>query len=535
MAAPPKLRQPGSAKSPPAPPPAWPRTDPGRLTWVALINWPLVMASGGLTAVVLLGLLTAVVSFTASGPRAGAGASPVPAAAQAPGLPAVAQARPEETVPGTDAEATTPAGEPVAPAPPPADEAPMPAGGAPAPAAPPPALPADEAVPPRTTVADGPRPWVFKRRDLLTAEELLGQLKSVPEVWLDYRTAQQLVRQAKRGAAAAPHRVPEALTSRDAFAGLPFRQGDDCQLAERPAWTLQKLGRQLHGRLDVLARIHKWDESSSGADSLDFGPERRFARVEAIPALMQLVPVEDEPVRRALVRLLARIEDPAADTALARLALFDLAPAVREAAVNALRFRPPESVRPVLLAGLRYPWPPVADHAAEALASLGDRGAIPQLQALLDEPPPQFIADSPGRAAKFRVRELVRINHLRNCLLCHALSTDKADPVRGRVPIPGEALPPAELYYDSTSESSRRFQTVRADVTYLRQDFSALQPMKNTGAWPTRQRHDFLVRERPAEPEDLVGYQGARAAYPQREAVLFALRELQNLPDRPGR
>ena len=39
------------------------------------------------------------------------------------------------------------------------------------------------------------------------------------------------------------------------------------------------------------------------------------------------------------------------------------------------------------------------------------------------------------------VREIVRVNHLGNCILCHAPSTDRADLVRGAVPTPGQALP----------------------------------------------------------------------------------------------
>ena len=87
-------------------------------------------------------------------------------------------------------------------------------------------------------------------------------------------------------------------------------------------------------------------------------------------------------------------------------------------------------------------------------------------------------------------RELVRINHLSNCMLCHAPSLSKDDLVRGRVPMPGEDPPP--LYY---GEVTGLF--VRADTTYLRQDFSVVQPVAGAGKWPGDERFDYMVRTRP--------------------------------------
>src|SRR5437870_4674526 len=103
-----------------------------------------------------------------------------------------------------------------------------------------------------------------------------------------------------------------------------------------------------------------------------------------IRALAQLMQVEEEPLRLVLVRLLASSRWQPATVALARLALFDLSPMIREHAVHALQDRPLEEVRKILLDGLRYPWHPVADHAAEALVALRDTRAVPALRALLD-------------------------------------------------------------------------------------------------------------------------------------------------------
>jgi hypothetical protein len=60
---------------------------------------------------------------------------------------------------------------------------------------------------------------------------------------------------------------------------------------------------------------------------------------------------------------------------------------------------------------------------------------------------------------------------------------------------------------------------VRADITYLRQDFSALL---------LGQRFDFLVRERPATRQELLAWFKQRNAGPTRreKALMFALGEL---------
>jgi hypothetical protein len=122
--------------------------------------------------------------------------------------------------------------------------------------------------------------------------------------------------------------------------------------------------------------------------------------------------------------------------------------------------------------------------------------------------------------------ELVRVNHLGNCLLCHAPSTNKDDPVRGVVPQRGEELPP--VYYESKSGDF-----IRADVTYLKQDFSLLQSVAKPDKWPRLQRFDYLIRQRELRADEVQWQSAAKksvgvqpASYPQRESVLWALREL---------
>jgi hypothetical protein len=207
-------------------------------------------------------------------------------------------------------------------------------------------------------------------------------------------------------------------------------------------------------------------------------------------------------------------------------ALFDLSPQVREKAVQALAERPVEEYRQALVNGFRYPWPAVADHAAEALVAVKDRDALPALVGLLDQPDPRLPVAVREKGKEVLVtRELVSINHMGSCMLCHTPSLSKEDLVRGRVPIPGEDPPP--LYY---AETTGLF--VRADTTYLRQDFSVVQPVASSGKWPGNQRFDYLLRTRPLSSAERKRFEKRRKEHPkpdtyeQRGAVLFALKEL---------
>ena len=95
--------------------------------------------------------------------------------------------------------------------------------------------------------------------------------------------------------------------------------------------------------------------------------------------------------------------------------------------------------------------------------------------------------------------------------------------MRGLVPEAHKAIPSGVAYY-----ASRTGQFVRADITYLKQDFSTVLPVEKPGLWPAQQRFDFVVRERHAKPADLVAGVARKAAgpTPQQKATFFALREL---------
>src|SRR5262249_42339003 len=72
---------------------------------------------------------------------------------------------------------------------------------------------------------------------------------------------------------------------------------------------------------------------------------------------------------------------------------------------------------------------------------------------------------------------------------------------------------------------------VRADVTYLRQDFSVLQSVENESKWPKQQRYDYVVRVRPPTLDEQAEFEiRQKTAEPsaQQRAVRYALHELQS-------
>jgi hypothetical protein len=408
----------------------------------------------------------------------------------------------------------------------------------PAPPTEPPAPPVEPAVPAVPT-APGPAvppkrigklDVVFKRRTQVSDEELRKQLQSVAETGLNQAGAEALYAPLVRGQAQVKNLDaelgPKALallatqSNRPDTIALPWIKGTDCEIGKEPAERLHVLSTRLR---DALRKAVKADDVRPDPDALRaFLAGDEWATPDALPALTQLLPAENAPVRTLLVELLAGIKGREAGVALAKRALFDLSPEVRERAVRALAERPPEEYGPVLYAGFRYPWPAAADHAAEAVAALRRTDLVPELVSLLKEPDPAL----PVKVEKkYVVREVVRINHLSNCMLCHAPSLARDDLVRGRVPLPGEDPPP--LYYQE-----RTGLFVRADRTYLRQDFSVVQPVANPGKWSGNQRYDYLLRTRAATKAEQTAYQKAErenklpGSYPQRGSVLFALQEL---------
>jgi hypothetical protein len=359
----------------------------------------------------------------------------------------------------------------------------------------------------------------FKRRQLLDRASLTRQLLGVSEV--DSGTLRLLSQEVNDGRART---------------GLPVRMGADCHLDREDAENLQVLSRRLR---EHLGNSLPKDEHDPRIDADQLRQRLLAERVgalcpwvqdEAVPVLIQLLQAENRPVRRLLVELLSRIPGPNASAAIARRAIYDLDSDIRQAAVRALADRPRADYRAILLEGLRYPWPPIADHAAEALVAVQDRQAVSSLKRLETEPDPRGpVRDESTAHSGYVVRELVRINHLSNCASCHARSTSSTDLVRAAIPNRGHPLQPPTSQY---GQSGGTF--IHADVTYLQQDFSVMQPVANHGPWPGHQRFDYFVRSRPATRTEIIFDSGRDSPYPQRDAVQFALRELQREGDRPA-
>lgn len=265
----------------------------------------------------------------------------------------------------------------------------------------------------------------------------------------------------------------------------------------------------------IAFRLRKWGEQ----------PSNPWMRPRIVPIPLQMLQAEEQAVRRVLIDLLAKIPGAEAGSALAHRAVFDPLPELRQAAVDQLRQRPDQEGHNTLVAALRHLWPPAAEHAADALLALQAKDTISELINLLDEPEPSrpVLINSPPNGLV--VCEFVRLNHLRNCFLCHLPAHNVRENLVGLVPSPMRALAPSfERRYYSEHQQGSVF--VRADVTYLRQEFSVSLPVENSGLWPKEQRYDFLIRHRPATTDEVIRAQKKPADYPQREAVLRALRGL---------
>jgi hypothetical protein len=243
-------------------------------------------------------------------------------------------------------------------------------------------------------------------------------------------------------------------------------------------------------------------------------------REEAVPALQQMLQVEDAPIRNLLVEILSGIKTPDATRCLAQRAIFDLNPDVRKAATAALKDRDKQDYQEVILQGLRYPWPAVNDHTAETVVSLERKDLVPSLVKMLKEPDPCRPYKDEEKTV---VREVVAMNHMSNCMVCHACSHSPSDLVRGRVPVPDERPQPA--YYQSSNPNDI---FIRGNITFLKQDFSLMQPVENPGTWPATQRFDYMVRNRKLNEIERAGYERLKLDLPKYEptALLFALREL---------
>lgn len=393
--------------------------------------------------------------------------------------------------------------------------------------------------PPVETVAIARAKSVGGNSESLTEQDLESSLaNSVLTVGLDIKQAGSLLTRMQSSRQVAnepdgPRNIVLSYLDDATKNSLPFLGESDCTLSESKAQDLRKYSRLLHSKIADIDRTSRSPMNGGSASGLlqrdaalafHLSEDRQCQTSEAVPALVQILQAEEPPAREQLVEILAKHESRDASLALVSRAVFDLSPSVRQYANKALAYRPADDVRKELLAALRYPWSQAAWNAAETLVAVKDAKAIPDLIELLDAPDPvDPFADASG---KLVVRELVRVNHFQNCLLCHAQAESRRatlTTVSGAVPTPGRPI--SQAYYGGSANVF-----VRADVTYLRQDFSVMHKVDNAKPWPDRQRFDYFVRTREATSEELAFAKTTpaehRTQYSQRDAVLYALRKL---------
>lgn len=319
--------------------------------------------------------------------------------------------------------------------------------------------------------------------------------------------------------------------------GLPFVMGDACRLDPNKANSFEN---SVEAVRDGMER-DQHRQASNHDDTTGFWNSYQ-ARVggqgvqttHGVAALSQILGPERVGLRHSLVVQLAQSKTPEATRVIARAAIFDPEGAVRQAAIKELKNRPKEhNVDDILMHGIRHPMPVVSHRASYAIRQLDRKDLAPQLAAFLDEPAPGDPEKKMvGENEVCEVREAVRINHHRNCLLCHPPSaTGQPNEVPGVIPIPGTPFSssPKEAYGRAQSSGE---PMVRADTTYLRQDFSMMMPVANHGAWPEMQRFDFIVRNRVVEGAELKALQAKMKERPadfvaeQQRAAIDALRRL---------
>jgi hypothetical protein len=396
-----------------------------------------------------------------------------------------------------------------------------------------------------------PEPKTFAERDREFQRELDEQQKA------NEKTAQMMAKINGVNSRGRDRFIAALRDHREDIAGLPFLLGGACRLSAERSAAFVKGVAVVRGSMPV-AVDPKAPPRDPANEATRFwvgytmrtvwgkGRPQDQAAVDLtaarIAALMQVLGPEHSAFHKRLVKYLSETDGAAATTALARLAVFSFDKEVRTAAIAALKARPNAGATDVIVAGLRYPWPAVADNAGEAAIQLGRKDLVPKLVALLDEPDRRApaMAEVNGKPT-LAVREVVRLNHLRSCVMCHPpanlkveqINSDGAEPKFVTAPVPNPDLPPRSRSlsgYDSLDAPPEIF--IRDDVTYLRQDFSLMQLVGDGSPTPAMQRFDFLVRTRPvaataqAEYENWRREQGPDYLAPHQRAAVAALRAL---------
>lgn len=306
------------------------------------------------------------------------------------------------------------------------------------------------------------------------------------------------------------------LRSRPDLSGMPFIMGKDCRADEDRAMTLKETSQNMHRKQEP-----------------SFYFSVRYQKAH-IAVMAQNLIGHDEGGRARVIRSLSSTRHAEATRQLAKAAVYSPDAALRAKALEALASRPKDEATEVLASGLRYPWPAAAQNAARAIVELNRKDMIPQLKAVLEEADPRGPRTAVIDGRKVTVaREVVRINHLRNCMLCHAPAEDGKTPegtLVAELPLPSEPLPESGNYFDDSRKGPSRLANllVRIDVTYLRQDFSAMQKVAENSRWPDVQRFDYVVRNRPLTPTEAGDLRKRlQGESPFHRAAAQAIRELQ--------
>ena len=368
------------------------------------------------------------------------------------------------------------------------------------------------------------------RRGLASSTRKLDLFQSKEEMQQFVDAYKSKSRRSGSGRGNSKEPLKEILEQRDDLRGLPLVMGDDCHMDRERSMKMDEVSRT------VGPILNRFDRFASR--NVEMHPVARqqilnqqiqhvkqyFSRTSDSPQSLltidQMLQIEDPDMRIELVKLLEESRSQMSAALLASYAKFDLSPEVRILATSALSGFPKSYYQKKLVEGMRYPWPEAAKHTAEALVRLNEVEAIPVLVDMLKEPDPRRPVQ---HGAHYVKRELVAINHLKNCMLCHADSQSGGD--KGQAPVPMWETELPRTYYNFRSPG---LLMARADVTYMRQDFSVVQEVVNAKPWPKHQRFDYVVQQRKLtkqQYDELIGQQTADSnTYEQ--AIVFALRML---------
>lgn len=330
------------------------------------------------------------------------------------------------------------------------------------------------------------------------------------------------------------------IANRTELHGLPFMMGDACRTDEAKGRIMPFLSATLNERkfrddfAELLAELQiKPTLITPGGVKVRVNTENEDAYYRALVAtLMQVLGPETEKFRVRLARSLATIPHIDATKALAQLAIFAPEQEVRRVAIDGLKLRREKDYADVLLQGFQYPLPDVSTRAAEALVKLDRKDLLPNLVEVLEKPDPRMPVTKTVKGKEVAVvRELVRLNHHNNCVMCHAPANTPDVPawaLKAAVQLPSEPFPSDGGYMQIRSQPAPPSIFVRIDMTYLKQDFSQMMPVANPEPWPRMQRFDFFVRTRELSAKEAQAWQAARpdGPTPYQKSALLALREL---------